>query len=147
MVRLPVSSPRARKRRTRAGSSIAGALFVVTRRNLIAAVMGMVGSFIGIAAIYMLLYAHFIAVIQMLVYAGAIDERDEALVRGLDGGGVAALHGLDQAAEGGLDRRAVADVLHALALGDQDALLLLLDVGHEPFSRVSAGTAPQRGGG
>lgn len=51
---------------------IVGALFVVTRRNLIAAVMGMVGSFIGIAAVYMMLYAQFLAVIQMLVYAGAI---------------------------------------------------------------------------
>src|SRR6476661_3830674 len=34
--------------------------------------MGMVGSFIGISAVYMMLYAHFISVIQMLVYAGAI---------------------------------------------------------------------------
>ena len=51
---------------------IGGALFVVTRRNLIAAVMGMVGSFLGIAAVYMMLYANFLAVIQMLVYAGAI---------------------------------------------------------------------------
>jgi NADH-quinone oxidoreductase subunit J len=55
-----------------AAASVAGALFVVTRRNLIAAVMGMVGSFIGIAAVYMMLYAQFLAVIQMLVYAGAI---------------------------------------------------------------------------
>ncbi len=51
---------------------IGGALFVITRRNLIAAVMGMVGSFVGIAAIYMMLYAQFLAVLQMLVYAGAI---------------------------------------------------------------------------
>ena len=55
-----------------AAISIIGALFVVTRRNLIAAVMGMVGSFLGIAAVYMMLYASFLAVIQMLVYAGAI---------------------------------------------------------------------------
>ena len=55
-----------------AAASIAGALFVVTRKNLIAAVMGMVGSFLGIAAIYMMLYAQFLAVVQMLVYAGAI---------------------------------------------------------------------------
>jgi len=51
---------------------VGGAVFVITRRNLIAAVMGMVGSFIGIAAVYMMLYASFLAVIQMLVYAGAI---------------------------------------------------------------------------
>ncbi len=55
-----------------AAASVGGALFVVTRRNLIAAVMGMVGSFLGISAIYMMLYAHFLAVVQMLVYAGAI---------------------------------------------------------------------------
>lgn len=55
-----------------AAASVGGALFVVTRRNLIAAVMGMIGSFLGISAVYMMLYAHFIAVIQMLVYAGAI---------------------------------------------------------------------------
>jgi NADH-quinone oxidoreductase subunit J len=55
-----------------AATSIGGALFVITRKNLIAAVMGMVGSFIGIAAVYMMLYATFLAVIQMLVYAGAI---------------------------------------------------------------------------
>jgi NADH-quinone oxidoreductase subunit J len=53
-------------------ASVGGALFVITRRNLIAAVMGMVGSFLGIAAIYMMLYAHFLSVVQMLVYAGAI---------------------------------------------------------------------------
>ncbi len=55
-----------------AAAVIAGALFVVTRRNLIAAVMGMVGCFLGISAIYMMLYAHFLSVVQMLVYAGAI---------------------------------------------------------------------------
>ncbi len=55
-----------------AAATIGGALFVVTRKNLIAAVMGMVGTFVGIAATYMMLYATFLAVIQMLVYAGAI---------------------------------------------------------------------------
>jgi NADH-quinone oxidoreductase subunit J len=52
--------------------TVIGSLFVVTRRNLIAAVMGMVGSFLGISAVYMMLYARFLAVVQMLVYAGAI---------------------------------------------------------------------------
>jgi NADH-quinone oxidoreductase subunit J len=55
-----------------AAATIGGALFVVSRKNLIAAVMGMVGTFIGISAVYMMLYAHFLSVIQMLVYAGAI---------------------------------------------------------------------------
>ncbi len=51
---------------------VGGAAFVLTRRNLIAAVMGMVGTFLAIAGLYMMLYASFLAVIQMLVYAGAI---------------------------------------------------------------------------
>jgi NADH-quinone oxidoreductase subunit J len=52
--------------------SIGGSIFVITRRNLIAAVMGMVATFFAVAAIYMMLYAGFLAVIQILVYAGAI---------------------------------------------------------------------------
>ncbi|MCE9577805.1 MAG: NADH-quinone oxidoreductase subunit J [Deltaproteobacteria bacterium] len=52
--------------------TVGGAAFVLTRRNLIAAVMGMVGTFLALAGLYMMLYASFLAVIQMLVYAGAI---------------------------------------------------------------------------
>jgi NADH-quinone oxidoreductase subunit J len=52
--------------------TVGGGIFVITRKNLIAAVMGMVGSFSGVAAVYMMLYANFLAVLQMLVYAGAI---------------------------------------------------------------------------
>lgn len=53
-------------------TTVGGSLFVITRRNLIAAVMGMVGTFFALAALYAMLYAHFLAVIQVLVYAGAI---------------------------------------------------------------------------
>jgi NADH-quinone oxidoreductase subunit J len=52
--------------------AVGGSLFVITRRNLVAAVMGLVGTFIAIAALYVMLMAHFIAVIQVLVYAGAV---------------------------------------------------------------------------
>jgi NADH-quinone oxidoreductase subunit J len=52
--------------------AVGGSVFVITRRNLIAAVMGMVGAFIGVAAVYMMLYASFLAILQVLVYAGAI---------------------------------------------------------------------------
>ena len=55
-----------------AGICVGGAVFVITRKNLIAAVMGMVGTFLGVACVYMMLYAHFLSVVQMLVYAGAI---------------------------------------------------------------------------
>jgi len=51
---------------------VGGAVAMVTRRNAVTAVMFLVGSFLGLAAIYVLLYAHFVAVIQVLVYAGAI---------------------------------------------------------------------------
>jgi NADH-quinone oxidoreductase subunit J len=55
-----------------AAGCIGGSIFVITRRNLIAAVMGMVGTFFAIAAVYAMLNAHFLAIIQILVYAGAI---------------------------------------------------------------------------
>jgi NADH-quinone oxidoreductase subunit J len=53
-------------------ATLGGAVFVITRRNLISAVMGMVGTFFAIAVLYAMLYAHFLAAIQVLVYAGAI---------------------------------------------------------------------------
>ena len=52
--------------------TVGGSLFVISRRNLISAVMGMVGTFFAIAAVFTMLYAHFLAAIQVLVYAGAI---------------------------------------------------------------------------
>jgi len=51
---------------------LGGALLTITRKNPIAAVMSLVATFFGTAAIYALLFAHFLAVIQVLVYAGAI---------------------------------------------------------------------------
>lgn len=55
-----------------AGLTVAGALVTITRRNLIGAVMSLVATFFGLASIYALLSAHFLAAIQVLVYAGAI---------------------------------------------------------------------------
>lgn len=52
--------------------TLGGAIFVITRRNMVAAVMGMVGTFFAIAGLYLMLYASFLAVMQVLVYAGAI---------------------------------------------------------------------------
>src|SRR5689334_17247 len=51
---------------------LGGALLTITRKNPVAAVMSLVATFFGTAAIYALLFAHFLAVIQVLVYAGAI---------------------------------------------------------------------------
>ena len=48
------------------------ALLTITRRNPVTAVMSLVATFFGLAAIYASLDAHFLAVLQVLVYAGAI---------------------------------------------------------------------------
>ncbi|HEY2731342.1 MAG TPA: NADH-quinone oxidoreductase subunit J [Polyangia bacterium] len=44
----------------------------MTRRNPVTAVMSLVGTFFCLAAIYATLSAHFLAILQVLVYAGAI---------------------------------------------------------------------------
>jgi NADH-quinone oxidoreductase subunit J len=51
---------------------LGGAFLTITRRNAVAAVMSLVATFFGLAACYALLYAHFLAALQVLVYAGAI---------------------------------------------------------------------------
>jgi NADH-quinone oxidoreductase subunit J len=48
------------------------ALFTVTRRNPVTAVMSLVATFFCLAGIYATLSAHFLAILQVLVYAGAI---------------------------------------------------------------------------
>jgi len=48
------------------------ALVTITRRNPVTAVMSLVATFFGLAGIYASLDAHFLAVLQVLVYAGAI---------------------------------------------------------------------------
>src|SRR5437016_2154819 len=48
------------------------ALFCMTRRNPVTAVMSLVASFVGLSALYATLSAHFLTILQVLVYAGAI---------------------------------------------------------------------------
>jgi NADH-quinone oxidoreductase subunit J len=48
------------------------AIFTITRRNPVTAVMSLVATFFCLAGIYASLSAHFLAAIQVLVYAGAI---------------------------------------------------------------------------
>jgi NADH-quinone oxidoreductase subunit J len=52
--------------------AIGGAAFTITRKNVVAAVIGLVGTFFSLAGVYVLLFAHFLAAMQVLVYAGAI---------------------------------------------------------------------------
>ncbi|MCL4367786.1 MAG: NADH-quinone oxidoreductase subunit J [Actinobacteria bacterium] len=52
--------------------AVVGAIGVITRTNIVHALILLVLTFVNIAAIYMLTQAYFLAVIQVLVYAGAI---------------------------------------------------------------------------
>jgi NADH-quinone oxidoreductase subunit J len=51
---------------------VVGAVSTVFSKNNVAAVMSLVATFFGLAAVYTFLSAHFLAALQVLVYAGAI---------------------------------------------------------------------------
>ena len=55
-----------------AAGTVASAGIVIWAKNPIHSAMALVGTFFNLAAIYVLLWAHTIAVLQVLVYAGAI---------------------------------------------------------------------------
>jgi len=55
-----------------AAGTIFGALLTISRRNPVTAVMSLVGTFFALAGIYATIDAHFVAILQILVYAGAI---------------------------------------------------------------------------
>ncbi len=54
------------------GIAVASALLVVTRRNAVGSAIFLILCFFCLGVLYLLLQAHFVAVIQVLVYAGAI---------------------------------------------------------------------------
>lgn len=53
-------------------STVLCAIAVATVRNLIHAVMFLALTFVGVAGIYIVLSADFVAVVQVLIYAGAV---------------------------------------------------------------------------
>ena len=55
-----------------AGVTVLGALAVVTQRNPVYSVLSIIASFFGLAGLYVLLEAPFVAVAQIIIYAGAI---------------------------------------------------------------------------
>jgi NADH-quinone oxidoreductase subunit J len=55
-----------------AACAIGSAVAMVTRKNPVACAMWLIGTFFSVAAIYTLLGAFFIGIVQILVYAGAI---------------------------------------------------------------------------
>ena len=52
--------------------TIGGALMIIVSRNLIHAVIFLILSFIGVAGLFITLSADFLALVQILVYVGAI---------------------------------------------------------------------------
>ncbi len=55
-----------------AGATLVTALLVVTTRNLVHAALWLVATLFGVAIVYALLHASFLAVVQVVVYIGAI---------------------------------------------------------------------------
>ena len=53
-------------------TSILASLLVITRKNPIHSALFLVLTFLCVAVLYLLLYSQFIAIIQVVVYAGAI---------------------------------------------------------------------------
>src|SRR6267378_675399 len=52
--------------------AVTSALMMVTRRNPVQSVLFLIVNFFSLAMVYLFLQAQFIAIIQILVYAGAI---------------------------------------------------------------------------
>jgi NADH-quinone oxidoreductase subunit J len=52
--------------------AVLGALLVIVQRNPIYSVLAIIISFFGLAGLYVLLEAPFVAVVQIIIYAGAI---------------------------------------------------------------------------
>jgi NADH-quinone oxidoreductase subunit J len=52
--------------------AVAGGLGAITRRNIVHALLSLVFTFLNVAAIFFLTQAYFLAMVQILVYAGAI---------------------------------------------------------------------------
>lgn len=52
--------------------TVGSALAVVTLRSIVHAALSLVLCFVGVAAIYVLLSADFVAAVQILIYAGAV---------------------------------------------------------------------------
>ena len=55
-----------------AALALAGGVLVVTARQPVHAALGLVGTLLAVAVMYVMLDAHFLAAIQVIVYAGAI---------------------------------------------------------------------------
>ncbi len=55
-----------------AALSVLGGIFMVTRQNPVASLLSLVLTLFSLAVLFLLMQAHFIAAVQVIVYAGAI---------------------------------------------------------------------------
>ena len=55
-----------------AAVTVLGSLFVIVQRNPIYSVLSLIGAFFGLSGLYVLLDAPFVAIVQIIIYAGAI---------------------------------------------------------------------------
>ena len=55
-----------------AAVAVFGSLFVILQRNPIYSVLSLIGAFFGLSGLYVLLDAPFVAIVQIIIYAGAI---------------------------------------------------------------------------
>jgi NADH-quinone oxidoreductase subunit J len=55
-----------------AGVSVLGSLLVIGQRNPIYSVLALIAAFFGLSGLYVLLQAPFVAIVQIIIYAGAI---------------------------------------------------------------------------
>jgi NADH-quinone oxidoreductase subunit J len=55
-----------------AAVTVLGSMFVIVQRNPIYSVLALIGAFFGLSGLYVLLDAPFVAIVQIIIYAGAI---------------------------------------------------------------------------
>jgi NADH-quinone oxidoreductase subunit J len=53
-------------------STIAFAIAVITRKNAVHAALSLIGTLVSLAGLYLMLYAPFVAAVQIVLYAGGI---------------------------------------------------------------------------
>jgi NADH-quinone oxidoreductase subunit J len=55
-----------------AGAAVVSGLFVITRRNAVHSALALIVTLLAVAGLYLMLYAPFVAGVQIIVYAGGI---------------------------------------------------------------------------
>ena len=55
-----------------AGAAVLSGLFVITRRNAVHSALALIVTLLSVAGLYLMLYAPFVAGVQIIVYAGGI---------------------------------------------------------------------------